>query len=75
MGNVKKIYKRIPPDTPISAFLPNAMPQFLIELRDNPQLNGVSLGTYARDLKTLMRFFMKRHYIPHFEIKIPKADN
>ena len=56
MGNVKKIYKRIPPDTPISTFSPNAMPQFLIELRDNPKLNDVSMGTYARDLKTLMRF-------------------
>ena len=72
--SIKQIYKHIPPDTLISAFSPNAMPQFLIELRDNPKLNDVSMGTYARDLKTLLRFFMKRHYIPHFEIKIPKAD-
>lgn len=28
----------------------------------------------ARDLKTLMRFFMKCQYIPHFEIQLPKAD-
>lgn len=72
--SIKQIYKHIPPDTLISSFSSTVMPQFLIELRDNPNLNEVSMGTYARDLKTLMRFFMKRHYIPYFEIKIPKAD-
>ena len=72
--SIKQIYKHIPPDTLISSFSSTVMPQFLIELRDNPKLNEVSMGTYARDLKTLMRFFMKRHYIPYFEIKIPKAD-
>lgn len=57
--SIKQIYKHIPSDTLISAFSPNAMPQFLIELRDNPKLNDVSMGTYARDLKTLMRFFTR----------------
>lgn len=71
--SIKQIYKHVPPDTLISSFSPKIMPQFLIELHDNPNLNEVSMGTYARDLKTLMRFFMKRHYIPQFEIKIPKA--
>ena len=50
------------------------MPKFIVSLRDDPNLNEVSMGTYARDLKTLMRFFMKCEYLPHFEIKIPKAD-
>ena len=31
------------------------------------------MGTYARDLKTLMRFFMKCKYLPRFEIPLPKA--
>ena len=35
------------------------MPKFIVALRDDPKLNEVSMGTYARDLKTLMRFFMK----------------
>ncbi len=71
---IKQIYKRIPPETPISEFSPQTMPQFIVALRDDPNLNEVSMGTYARDLKTLMRFFMKCEYIPHFEIKLPKAD-
>ena len=72
--SVKQIYKRIPPDTPISSLNQQTMKVFYIALRDDPNLNEVSMGTYARDLKTLMRFFMKCGYIPHFEIQLPKAD-
>lgn len=50
------------------------MADFYISLREDPDLNEVSMGTYARDLKTLMRFFMKCKYLPFFEIPLPKAD-
>ena len=72
--SIKQIYKRIPPHTPISSLNSQTMIDFYIALRDDPNLNEVSMGTYARDLKTLMRFFMKCQYIPHFEIQLPKAD-
>jgi len=72
--SIKQIYKRIPPNTPISSMNKQTMADFYIALRDDPNLNEVSMGTYARDLKTLMRFFMKCGYIPHFEIQLPKAD-
>lgn len=68
--SVKQIYKRIPPDTPISSMNKQTMADFYIALRDDPNLNEVTMGTYARDLKTLMRFFMKCQYIPHFEIQL-----
>ena len=73
--SIKQIYKRIPPDTPISDFSRRTMDDFYIALRDDPNLNEVSMGTYARDLKTLMRFFMKCQYIPTFDIPLPKADS
>jgi integrase/recombinase XerD len=63
--SVKQIYKRIPPNTPISTMDKRTMTDFYIALREDPNLNEVSMGTYARDLKTLMRFFMKCNYIPH----------
>ena len=72
--SIKQIYKRVPPDTLISDLDEYTMPDFIVALRDDPNLNDVSMGTYARDLKTLMRFFMKCEYLPYFEIKIPKAD-
>jgi integrase/recombinase XerD len=72
--SIKQIYKRIPPNTPISSFCQQTMTDFYIALRDDPALNEISMGTYARDLKTLMRFFMKCEYLPRFEIPLPKAD-
>ncbi len=69
--SVKQIYKRIPPDTPIASMSAQTMNKFYIDLRDDPNLNEVSMGTYAWDLKTLM---MKCGYLPHFEIPLPRAD-
>ena len=74
LESVKQIYKRIPAETPIADLSTLTMPDFIIALRDDPNINEVSMGTYARDLKTLMRFFMKCEYLPYFEIKIPKTD-
>lgn len=71
--SIKQIYKRITPDTLISSMCQQTMANFYISLRDDPNLNEVFMGTYARDLKTLMRFFMKRKYLPRFEIPLPKA--
>ena len=72
--SMKQIYKRISPDTLISSFSQKTMDAFCVALRSDPNLNEVSMGTYARDLKTLMRFFMKRQYISTFDIPLPKVD-
>lgn len=42
--SIKQIYKRIPPDTPISALNQRTMKEFYIALRDDPNLNEVSMG-------------------------------
>jgi len=52
--SIKQIYKRIPPDTPISSMNKQTMTEFYIALRDDPNLNEVTMGTFARDLKTLI---------------------
>lgn len=71
---IKQIYKRIPPTTMISTLSKRTMKEFYVALRESGTLNDVSMGTYARDLKTIMRFFMREGYLEYFEIKIPKAD-
>lgn len=71
---IQQIYKRIPQDTLISSFGADTVPAFIVALKDSENLNDVSIGTYSRDLKTLLRFFMDKEYIPHFKIKLPKAD-
>ena len=72
--SIKQIYKRIPPTTMISTFSKRTMKEFYIALRESGTLNDVSMGTYARDLKTIMRFFMKEGYLEYFDIKLPKTD-
>ena len=72
--SIKQIYKWLPPDTPIESLSAGTMPRFIIDLRGNPNLNEVSMRTYARELKTLMRFFIRCKYLTHFEIKVPATD-
>ena len=56
--SIKQIYKRITPDTLISSMCQQTMANFYISLRDDPNLNEVSMGTYLNlltsDLKKKM---------------------
>ena len=70
----KQIMKYIGADTRVADIDKETIEGFIIQLRENPLLNDMSLYTYARDFKTLMYFFMKKEYIPDFKIKIPKVD-
>ena len=70
----KQIMKYIGEDTLIKDIDKDMIDDFIIQLRENPLLNDMSLYTYARDFKTLMYFFMRKEYIPNFKITIPKVD-
>ena len=72
--SAKQIMKYIGEDTLIKDIDKDVIDDFIIQLRENPALNDMSLYTYARDFKTLMYFFMRKEYIPTFKIKIPKVD-
>ena len=71
---VMQMKKYIGSDTLVKDMTVETFNDFIVELRENSSLNDQSLNTYARDLKTIMRFFMKREYIPYFKIEVPKAD-
>ena len=70
----KQIMKYIGEDTLIKDIDKEMIDDFIIQLRENPLLNEMSLYTYARDFKTLMYFFMRKEYIPTFKITILKVD-
>lgn len=72
--SVKQIYKYIPEDTLIENMTEDMFRDFIIELRENPAINDMSMSCYARDLKTLMYFFMKKELLPTFRLSIPKID-
>ena len=65
-GAIKQIFKHVPADTPISKRSEKAMPELIIALREDPNINDSALGTYARDLKTVLRSFMRAEYLPRF---------
>lgn len=72
--SVKQLYKHVPQDTLICNMDIHTFENLIIELRENPNINDVSLYTYARDFKTFLYFFMAREYIPTFKITLTKAD-
>lgn len=72
--SAKQIMKYISGDMPIKDIDKAVIGDFIVSLRENPNVNDMSIYTYSRDMKTLMYFFMKKEYIPYFKIEIPKAD-
>ncbi len=72
--SMKQLFKYIAPDMPISTMDSETMGKVVIAIKNNSNINDMSLYTYTRDLKTLMYFFMKCDYIPTFKISLAKAD-
>lgn len=72
--SMKQMFKYLDADMYIKDMSKETVQEFIIALRDNPNMNDVSLFTYARDLKTLMYFFMKCEYLPTFKIELAKVD-
>ena len=71
---IKQLYKYIPADTPIAEINSETFKNFIIELRNREDINSQSLNTYARDLKTILYFFMRQEYIPTVKLNVPKVD-
>lgn len=71
---MKQLYKYIPEDTSITDMNADTFRQFIIEMRERPDINSQSLNTYSRDLKTLMYFFMRQEYIQTVKLNVPKVD-
>lgn len=71
---MKQLYKYIPEDTPIEDLNVTTFREFIVEMRERPEINSQSLNTYARDLKTIMYFFMRQNYIDTVKLDVPKVD-
>ena len=69
----KSIYRFIEPNTSISSLNKHTLDKFVIDVKRDLDIKDTTLFTYTRDLKTLMKYFMKQEYIPYFEIKLISA--
>lgn len=72
--NYRQLIKVIPEDTLISEMTADFWNDYLLHLNTRDGINDVSRRTYARDLKTLIKFFQRQGYLAHYEMSIPKGD-
>lgn len=70
----KQLMKYVGEDLIIKDINKSLIDDFIIQLRENPDLNETSIYTYSRDFKTLIYFFMRKEYLPTFKIVLPKVD-
>lgn len=72
--SIKQIYKYIPAETPIGEIDEDVWDSFKVALRANCALKDTSAYTYGRDLKTILRYFMKQGWTPQMDLQLQKAD-
>lgn len=72
--SIRQIYKVIPKETPINEIDEDTWDTYKITLRKRATLNDMSIYTYGRDFKTILRFFMKQGWLPEMELQLPKTD-
>lgn len=70
----RQIFKIVPKETPINEITMNTWDEFRIVMRTDQKKNDMSVYTYSRDFKTVLRFFMSEGWLPHMELSLPKAD-
>lgn len=70
----KSITRYFDKDIPIEDINKVTVDDFIIKCKDNPAIGEQSLYTYLRDLKTMLRFFMKNGYLNSFDIPLTKVN-
>ncbi|SFU88842.1 integrase/recombinase XerD [Clostridium sp. DSM 8431] len=47
---------------------------FIVNVRKNKEISSQTLFTYARDLKTIINFYIRQEYCNSFKMELPKVD-
>ena len=72
--SIRQIQKYIDGDMYIKDITKETFDNFIKALRNNKNLNSMSIYTYSRDFKTILNFFMRREYLQTFKVQLMKAD-
>ena len=72
--SIRQIQKYIDGDMYIRDITKETFDSFIKALRNNKNLNSMSIYTYSRDFKTILNFFMRREYLQAFKVQLMKAD-
>lgn len=72
--SMTSIYRFIDPKTPLSSIDTATIDDFILAMKTTLIIKDTTLYTYSRDLKTILRYFMKQGYIKQFSINLIHAD-
>lgn len=72
--SVKQLYRYISPETPICEIDEDTWDNFRLTMRARGDLNDMSMYTYSRDMKTILRYFMKQGWLPMIDLPLQKTD-
>ena len=72
--SIRQIQNYIDGDMYIKDITKETFDNFVKALRNNKNLNSMSIYTYSRDFKTILNFFMRREYLQTFKVQLMKAD-
>ena len=70
----RQIIKYFDEDMQISDISNETFNEFILKVKENHDIQSQTLQTYARDLKTIIYFYMKQEYATTFKIELPKVD-
>lgn len=70
----KSIIRYFDKDIPVENINKTTVDTFIIKCKGNPAIGEQSLYTYLRDLKTILRFYMKNGYLKSFDIPLTKVN-
>ncbi|MBE6071081.1 MAG: phage integrase family protein [Clostridium butyricum] len=70
----RQIIKYLDEDLLLSEINKKTFENFIIKVKSNKDVNSQTLNTYARDMKTIIYFFMKQEYVKTFKIELPRVD-
>lgn len=69
-----QLIKYLDEDIDIADIDKSTFDSFIVNVRKNKEISSQILFTYARDLKTVINFFIRQEYCRSFAMKLPRVD-
>lgn len=71
---VKRFINYVEPTTQISEITSDVVDSYILDLRDDENINDVTIATLLRHVRAFLYYCMECNYIVMFKIHIPKAE-
>lgn len=72
--SMRTIFKFVDRETKVKDISRDTIDRFVVDCKENLNINDVTLHTYVRDLKTIINYFIRCEYLKPFKIPLTKAN-